>query len=48
VADDDPEYPVQAFAAVSVGVLLMGLFHAQIGAFGKHPEPQAASSPPRR
>ena len=32
---DLPSRPVAAFAAVAVGVLLIGLFHAGPGAFGR-------------
>jgi hypothetical protein len=32
---DLPSHPVAAFASVSVGVLLIGLFHAGPGAFGR-------------
>jgi len=32
---DLPSQPVAAFASVSVGVLLIGLFHAGPGAFGR-------------
>lgn len=35
VAADLPAEPVAGGAAVAVGVLLMGLFHAAAGAFGK-------------
>jgi hypothetical protein len=31
------DHPVPAFAALSIGALLMGVFHAHIGAFGKRP-----------
>ncbi|MBB4905611.1 hypothetical protein H4W32_000746 [Actinophytocola algeriensis] len=30
-----PAHPVAAFASVSAGVLLIGLFHAGPGAFGR-------------
>jgi hypothetical protein len=32
---DLPSHPLAAFASVSVGVLLIGLFHAGPGAFGR-------------
>lgn len=32
---DLPAHPVAAFASVSAGVLLIGLFHAGPGAFGR-------------
>ncbi|MFD0203413.1 hypothetical protein ACFVG9_21850 [Saccharothrix carnea] len=32
---DMPAHPVAAGIAVAVGVLLMGLFHAVVGAFGR-------------
>ncbi|MFL6124385.1 hypothetical protein [Actinophytocola sp.] len=32
---DLPSHPAAAFASVSVGVLLIGLFHAGPGAFGR-------------
>ncbi|MFC0041984.1 hypothetical protein [Actinomadura rayongensis] len=32
-------HPVAALAAGAVGVLLAGVFHAQVGALGKKPEP---------
>jgi hypothetical protein len=39
---DLPSHPLAAFASVSVGVLLIGLFHAGPGAFGRSsPEPTA-------
>jgi hypothetical protein len=41
---DLPSHPVAAFAAVSVGVLLIGLFHAGPGAFGR-PTPAPTSGP---
>lgn len=31
------EHPAAAFVAVALGVLLMGLFHAAVGAFGRRP-----------
>ncbi|MEU6594144.1 hypothetical protein ABZ923_33895 [Streptomyces sp. NPDC046881] len=35
VAAHAAERPVPAFAAAALGVLLMGIFHATIGAFGR-------------
>jgi hypothetical protein len=32
---DMTAHPAPAFAAASLGVLLMGVFHAHVGAFGK-------------
>lgn len=34
---DLPTHPLVAFLSVSVGVLLIGLFHAGPGAFGRRP-----------
>ena len=34
-AANGPLYPLWSFAAGSIGVLVMGLFHAWIGAFGR-------------
>lgn len=44
------EHPSAAFVAAALGVLLMGLFHAAIGAFGRRPPldgPGAPSTPGR-
>jgi hypothetical protein len=38
---DLPSHPAAAFASVSVGVLLMGLFHAGPGAFPRPATPAA-------
>lgn len=35
IATHPSQHPVGAFASVATGVLIMGLFHAWIGAFGK-------------
>jgi drug/metabolite transporter (DMT)-like permease len=36
------EHPLAALMAGALGVLLMGIFHARIGAFGKKPADSAA------
>jgi hypothetical protein len=36
------QHPLAALIAGAVGVLLMGIFHARVGAFGKKPAGSAA------
>ncbi|MEV0270365.1 hypothetical protein AB0H43_16410 [Hamadaea sp. NPDC050747] len=38
------DHPVAAFTAAAAGVLLMGLFHAGVGAFGRRPPADVSSS----
>ncbi|MDR8411293.1 hypothetical protein MTP10_21480 [Nonomuraea sp. 3-1Str] len=37
VGADTAGYPAVAFTAAALGVLVMGIFHATVGAFGKRP-----------
>lgn len=41
VASRAPSHPRIAFVATALGVLVMAVFHAWIGAFGKHPPARA-------